>query len=222
MKILRLFESEVSTGNASGKAGVPSIPFGRGYYQSGNNGACGTAFTPSGEPTSTTYKSMKHSKKNLKKKMKHLKKFEMWTTNTTGDFEINYGEKKPELSKVAINTIKFIKDNYNEIIIDILNEVKPTQISFNPGLKYTRIKLELDKESNTPFLYFRYYDYNEGNYSYNEDITNTDYDYLKDYFFNIYKDIRTKVHNKEKDEYLDNMKKLEDERIKKKADKYNI
>lgn len=85
MKFIKAFESEVSTGNASGKAGVPSIPFGRGYYQSGNNGACGTAFTPSGEPTSTTYKSIKHSKKNLKKKMKHIKKFNEDATATAGN-----------------------------------------------------------------------------------------------------------------------------------------
>ena len=73
----KIFESEVSTGNASGKAGVASIPFGRGYYQSGaNNGAPGIAFTPSGEPTFQTYKSMKHSKENIKRKKKKMKKFE--------------------------------------------------------------------------------------------------------------------------------------------------
>ena len=82
---MKIFESEVSTGNASGKAGVPSIPFGRGFYQSGNNGAFGTTFTPSGEPTSTTYKSMKHSKKNLKKKMKKFNKFNEDATATAGN-----------------------------------------------------------------------------------------------------------------------------------------
>ena len=69
MKYLKRFnESEVSTGNASGKAGVSSLPFRGGYYKSGNNGEFGTQFTPSEEPTFKTYKSMKHSKKNLKKK----------------------------------------------------------------------------------------------------------------------------------------------------------
>jgi len=73
---MKINESEVSTGNASGKSGIPSIPFGRGYYQSGgNNGAPGVAFTPNGEPSYKTYKSMKHSKKNLKKKMKKFEEF---------------------------------------------------------------------------------------------------------------------------------------------------
>ena len=70
-------ESEVSTGNASGKAGVASLPFGRGYYRVGNSGEAGISFTPSGEKKLKTYKSSKHSKKELlkrKKKEKFLKK----------------------------------------------------------------------------------------------------------------------------------------------------
>ncbi len=76
MKYLKSFESEISSGNASGKAGVGSIPFGRGYMQSGgNNGASGIVFTAVGEPSYTTYKSMKHSKKDMKEKRKRLKMF---------------------------------------------------------------------------------------------------------------------------------------------------
>lgn len=68
---MKIFESEVSSGNASGKAGVASLPFGKGYMQSGgNNGACGIEFTPSGEPSFKTYKSMKHSKKKKRKMIK--------------------------------------------------------------------------------------------------------------------------------------------------------
>lgn len=75
---MKIFESEVSTGNASGKAGVSSIPFGRGFYNyGGNNGESGIAFTPSSEPNFKTYKSMKHSKKDMKKrKRKKMVKFE--------------------------------------------------------------------------------------------------------------------------------------------------
>lgn len=78
---MKINESEVSSGNASGKAGIASLPFGRGYYSSGgNNGAPGIAFTPSGEPSYKTYKSMKHSKKNLKKRK--MKKFEEFINKT--------------------------------------------------------------------------------------------------------------------------------------------
>ena len=73
---MKKFESEVSTGNMTGKAGVSSIPFGRGYMQSGgNNGSCGVQFTPSSEPNFKTYKSMKHTKKKLKRKMKKFEEF---------------------------------------------------------------------------------------------------------------------------------------------------
>jgi hypothetical protein len=73
---MKKFESvEVFQGNATGKAGVPSIPFGRGFYQSSNNGSFGIQFTPSGEPQFKTYKDGKHSKKNLKKRMKNFKQF---------------------------------------------------------------------------------------------------------------------------------------------------
>jgi len=76
MKYIKTFEEGISSGNASGKAGVGSIPFGRGYMQSGgNNGASGIVFTAVGEPSFTTYKSMKHSKKDLKEKRRKLKMF---------------------------------------------------------------------------------------------------------------------------------------------------
>ena len=72
MKFIK--ESEVTIGNASGKAGTPSIPFGRGYFQSINSGSPGISFTPSGDITLKSYKNMKHSRNNLKKKNK-MKKF---------------------------------------------------------------------------------------------------------------------------------------------------
>lgn len=71
----KIFESEVSTGNMSGKGDGASLPFGKGYYQSGNTGKPGISFTPEGEEGIKTYKNSEHSKKKLKKKMKKMKKF---------------------------------------------------------------------------------------------------------------------------------------------------
>lgn len=101
---MKLYESEVSTGNMSGKAGVPSIPFGRGFHQSGgNSGAPGIQFTPSGEPSFKTYKSMKHSKKNLKK----MKKFKQYKESVTYDsldiIGINFYDKEEGYVKVEID-----------------------------------------------------------------------------------------------------------------------
>jgi hypothetical protein len=70
---MKKYESaEISIGSASGKAGVGSVPFGRGYFQSGsNNGASGINFTPDEEPRFKSYKNMKHSKKKLRKIKKY-------------------------------------------------------------------------------------------------------------------------------------------------------
>jgi len=73
---MKKFESsEISSGNASGKAGTGSLPFNKGYYQSKNNNDFGVNFIPSGEPSFKNYKSLRHSKKNLKKRMKKFKNF---------------------------------------------------------------------------------------------------------------------------------------------------
>jgi hypothetical protein len=73
---VKKFESEVSTGNASGKAGIASLPFGKGYYQSdGCDGSSGKQFTPNSEPRLKSYKKLKHSKKNMKNKLKKFKDF---------------------------------------------------------------------------------------------------------------------------------------------------
>ena len=86
MKYIKKYESEVSSGNASGKAGVSSLPFNKGFYNYGNTGEPGITFTPSSEPTIGSYKKMKHSKKNLKNKMKKFKEFikEDATAGNTG------------------------------------------------------------------------------------------------------------------------------------------
>lgn len=72
---MKKYESaEISIGSASGNAGVGSVPFGKGYFQSGNSGAMDIQFTPSEEPRLKSYKNMKHSKKNLKK-IKNFKEY---------------------------------------------------------------------------------------------------------------------------------------------------
>jgi len=120
MKYIKQFESEVSSGNASGKAGVGSIPFGRGYMQSGgNNGASGIVFTAVGEPSYTTYKSMKHSKKELKEKRRRLKMFKKFRNEGLISEKIidqgswNYGDETNDenIGKYVIMT-EFEKDAF--------------------------------------------------------------------------------------------------------------
>ena len=73
---MKKFEGvELTQGNTTGKAGVGSLPFNRGYYTSGNDGSCGIQFTPNGEKRFGSYKSMKHSKKNIRRKVKKFQNF---------------------------------------------------------------------------------------------------------------------------------------------------
>lgn len=107
---MRKFESvEVTQGNTTGKAGTPSIPFGRGYYQSGNNGSFGIQFTPSGEPSFKTYKSMKHSKKNIKR----MKKFK------------DYVKESMNINEIEIIDISFY-DDFNGFVRFTANEKNMT------------------------------------------------------------------------------------------------
>jgi len=123
MRYIKTYESEVSSGNASGKAGVGSLPFGRGYYQSGNNGAFGTNFTPSAEPNFKTYKSMKHSKKNVIKKLKKMKKFREFMKES---FLGNFFSKKDAQKNIDYDNEKIMKLIYDK------EDLKYTEGEFKP------------------------------------------------------------------------------------------
>ena len=152
--------------------------------------------------------------------MKRVKTFEQWTTDVAGDYEVNYGD-KPQLSEIVIDTIKFIEDNFNNIRPDILNGVKPDLITFLSDINPNNIQLRIEK--NIPMLFFGYDDYSTSDhYHYSNDLTDDDYNYLKNYFFEIFKKIREKVHDGEKEAYSKGMKKIEDRIMKKDAKKYNI
>lgn len=246
---MKLFESEVSSGNASGKAGIASLPFGKGYYSSGNSGEPGITFTPTGEPNYKTYKSMKHSKKNIKKKkMKHLKTFEMWTASSTiKNADINYKNNndinfidKPEppkppkpkevklssLSKLGKDIIKYINHyfNYNTRITE-------TEIEFNSdnkGDKPEIKRIKIIKNDNSYEAYFKKYVVPTDTDHY-VDITENDYEYIKSYFQKHIKNYWDKI-NKEKEE-AEKLKKIKDKKeieermldpIKNRAKKYNL
>jgi len=118
MKYLKKFESEVSTGSASGKVGVSSLPFGKGYYQSGaSNGAPGIAFTPSSEPSNTTYKKMNHSREKLKERKRRIKMFKKFHKNKKISNEglFNIFNKK-HTTEISNDNNKIIEMIYNNIL----------------------------------------------------------------------------------------------------------
>ena len=57
---------------------------------------------------------------------------------------------------------------------------------------------------------------------YRLDITNYDYDYLKDYFYKIFIVFRKKQQDKEKERYKNELQKIEDKKIKDLSKKMNI
>lgn len=160
------------------------------------------------------------------KHIKNFKTFENWTTNSTGNYNINYGDnpQKPQLSDIVIDTIKYIEDNYNNIQENILNDVKPDQITFKSGLKYQQIRLQRENEehNNIPILIFKFYEYNVDSFYYSNDITEDDYKYLKDYFYKIYLQIRKKVQDRKKQEFIDQFNKVETEKALKAGKKFNV
>ena len=57
---------------------------------------------------------------------------------------------------------------------------------------------------------------------YRLDITNYDYDYLKNYFYKIFRVFRKKQQDKEKERYKDELQKIEDKKVKEITKKMNL
>lgn len=146
----KIFEQEVSSGNATGKGGGASLPL-QGYYKYGNTGEPGITFTPTGKKGITNYKNSKHSKKELKKreKMKHLKKFEEIDYHSHINRNINEDELSEDIKFINIaldvsgsinndmvrnallnidipdyDKINFIQFDYNVKKVDIIDDVE--------------------------------------------------------------------------------------------------
>ena len=117
--------------------------------------------------------------------MKILKTFEMWTTDVSGNFDVNYGD-KVKLSDVAIEARKFIEDNYDKIDSKSTNS---TEIEFDKNLRFKSIKIY--NNSDVKYLHFFYHKNNDLN-GYIKDITDEDYEYLVKYFLKVYKEQRLK------------------------------
>ena len=154
--------------------------------------------------------------------MKHLKEYNNWVTDVTGNLNVNYGDKKPKLSDVAVDVIKFIEDNYDKIV-EGLNGTRENYISFEEGLKYESITIDKDSNhSNIPYIHFMYRSVNGSGRGYQYDITDYDYDYLNDYFYKIYKIFRKKDQEKDKEKYKLELQKIEDKKDKDREKKYNV
>ena len=154
-----------------------------------------------------------------------LKRFENWVSDATDkNVSFNYGDKKPKLSDDAIDTIKFIEDNFDNISTEVLNNTTKTSVVFNGNLKYYKIRLGFDDTNKIPHIHFYYYgsegvsDYR----GYKVDITDYDYEYLSDYFYKIYKIFKKKDEEKQKILHASELDKIEDKKMKNAANKYNI
>lgn len=160
--------------------------------------------------------------------MKHLKQYEMWSnpTSTDKNIEVNYGDKKPELSDIVIEVTNYIKDNYDKIDTDILNATTEFSVGFDfrkeNGQKYESFTIEKSKKNKSPYIHFFYKDAHGGRNGYTIDITDYDYKYLHEYFLNIYKEFKKKDEEKDKERHRFVLQKIEEEKIKKAANKFNL
>jgi hypothetical protein len=113
--------------------------------------------------------------------MRHLKIYEKWSSSVTDDnININYGDKQPELSDLVKFTKEYIEENFDDIYnirVDILS------ISFrkNKNVDYESIELK-QKKDNIYMLYEIYFKNRVNEYD-NIDITEEEYNYLRDYFY---------------------------------------
>jgi hypothetical protein len=113
--------------------------------------------------------------------MRHLKIYEKWSSSVTDDnININYGDKQPELSDLVKFTKEYIEENFDDIYnirVDILS------ISFrkNKNIDYESIELK-QKKDNIYMLYEIYFKNRVNEYD-NIDITEEEYNYLRDYFY---------------------------------------
>ena len=164
---MKKFEGvEVFQPNGTGQGGGASLPFNKGFYQSGScNGAPGIQFTPSGEQNFKAYKNMKHSKKNIRRKMKKFNQFIKENINELdGDIEVIdfqfydpfdgnmrikiNGKNKPEHFKIYdYGNIAFDRfyseENYNKLVNFIYNQLEDGKLKDNVESYYEDILDEI-------------------------------------------------------------------------------
>ena len=150
----------------------------------------------------------------------------MWSEPTvTGDFSVNYGDKKPQLSDVVFEVIKYVEDNFDKINPDVLNATTRSRVSFNGSdLKYDSIRLKFDEKNNSPYISFSYIGAGGRNdfRGYDIDITDADYKYLSDYFLKIFKIFNKKDEEKNKLDHASELEKIKEKRAKEAGEKYNL
>lgn len=136
--------------------------------------------------------------------MKKIKTFEMWTTDQSGDFDVNYGDEKPQLSDTVTNTIDFIEENFEHINrLDSNGYV----IEFKKGscdlvniFLYGRTELGIQQIK---------YKGPENSWEKPIEISITDFEYMKEYFKNAAKRFRKSLQVRGKgiiDEIIDPVK----------------
>ena len=138
---MKINESEVSTGSVTGKAGIPSLPFGKGYYQSGgSNGEDGIHFTPYSEPELKSYKKAKHSKNELKKMKEELEKQgALLTPAARSDKELAYQRKLRDYQNLVDDTNKELQKRDQEYGTKMLSEIAKVVRAIGEKEKYTAI-----------------------------------------------------------------------------------
>jgi hypothetical protein len=125
--------------------------------------------------------------------MKHLKKYETWTTDVTGSVEVNYGDKKPELSKIVKDTEKYLEDNFDNIQkINSSNNSIDFNYDYNSKTKDNSkiIFISMNRDDLFYNIVFTRYYYGVENKSFTINITKDEYNYLSNVIYKLDKKLR--------------------------------
>jgi hypothetical protein len=121
-----------------------------------------------------------YSEKDKKSKMKHIKEFNSWVTDSSGDYDINYGDKK-DISDFVEDIKDYMEDNFKRIRgIETIKEkgIFSKHISYmDNDLPYTEIVLrDIDESGFYTILLKKSYTITK-----ELDLTKDDYIYLLDF-----------------------------------------
>jgi hypothetical protein len=133
--------------------------------------------------------------------MKHLKKYETWTSDVTDNVIVNYGDKGPEISKIVKDTENYINNNFDNIRnVDSSNNIIKFDCDSGDKSNGKIIVISITRESPFYTLKFTRYKYGGNDTWSHIDITKGEYEYLDNFIYDIGKKYRIKEYKRQTDE----------------------
>jgi len=148
-----------------------------------------------------------------------IKKFESWVSDATGNVSVNYGDKKPKISRIVTLVEKYIEDHF-ENIFDI--DLQYLMVRLTRGVNqvwpnYQKITIRKENKIEKYYMYYIVMTTKSPERDSNIDISEYEYKHISDFIYNINKEYRRKEQKSKIDDIL-----LEIDPVKKASKKYNM